>query len=240
MLPLQKIVTSSVGKKYVMGLTGLGLVLFVIMHLLGNLALLQANGNAFNEYADALGALDWILHILEVGLFGTIVVHVFFALRLAWLNHESRPVGYAVIRSKKGPSKWNLSSMHMVVTGLFLAAFLVIHVRQFQYGPGMNEGYTTEVKHKQMRDLYRLVNETFHNPYYVSFYVFTMVILGFHLRHGFWSAFQSLGLAYPRISKPIYAVGVVLAVTLAVGFLILPLWLYFDVPSHFLASRGAS
>ncbi|MBI3556938.1 MAG: succinate dehydrogenase cytochrome b subunit [Deltaproteobacteria bacterium] len=238
MLPLKKIVTSSVGKKYVMGLSGLGLVFFVIMHLLGNLALLRSNGNAFNEYADALGTLDWILRVLEVGLFGTILVHVFFALRLAVVNHQARPQRYTMARSKKGPSRWNLSSMHMVVTGVVLGAFLVLHVLQFQYGPGIAEGYVTEVKGKQMRDLYRLVNETFHNPYVVVIYVFTMLMLGFHLRHGFWSAFQSLGQAYPRVSKPLYAVGVALAILLSVGFLILPLWLYFDVPARLLAGGG--
>ena len=230
MLPLKKVVTSSIGKKYVMGSTGLMLVAFVVVHLIGNLALLRSQGDAFNEYADALNALGTLLHILEIGLLGTILLHMTVALRSAWINQRARPVGYVMRKTKGGPSKWNLSSQHMVLTGLIIGTFLVFHVLQFHFGPGMAEGYVAQVKGKQMRDLYRLVYETFHSKSNVGIYVLVMIFLGFHLRHGFWSAFQSLGLIYPRLSKPIYLVGVLVAATLAVGFITLPLWIYFDIP----------
>jgi succinate dehydrogenase / fumarate reductase cytochrome b subunit len=102
-------------------------------------------------------------------------------------------------------------------------------VKTFRFGPGIEEGYAvSDPTHGPMRDLHRVVVETFQSPYWVAGYVLAMLLLGSHLRHGFWSAFQSLGLAYPKYSKAIYGFGVFLATLLAVGFLFIPVYMHFS------------
>jgi succinate dehydrogenase / fumarate reductase cytochrome b subunit len=230
MIPLSKALSSSVGKKLIMALSGLALVLFVITHLLGNLSLYRSDGTTFNLYASGLESLGILLIIAELGLLAAFLVHIFVAFGLTLRNKSARPVAYKAVRSKGGHSLGNVSSRNMIVTGVVLLGFLILHIWQFKYGPGTSQGYVMENKGVEIRDLHRLVSETFHNPYYVGIYVAAMVFLGLHLRHGFWSAFQSLGAMNARMTKPVYALGVLLAILLSAGFLFIPLWIYFDVP----------
>ena len=116
----------------------------------------------------------------------------------------------------------------MIITGVILLVFIILHIAQFKFGPGVAEGYVATVDGKEVRDLHRLVVETFRQPIWAVGYMGVMVLLGLHLRHGFWSAFQSLGLLSPRLSGVISLVGVVLAALLAVGFLGIPLWILVD------------
>jgi succinate dehydrogenase / fumarate reductase cytochrome b subunit len=105
-----------------------------------------------------------------------------------------------------------------------LLIFTAIHLKTFKYGPV----YSTSVSGVPMRDLYTLVNEVFQQPLYTWGYVITMLLLGYHLRHGFWSAFQSLGANHPRYSTFIYSAGMVLAFVVAFGFLAVPLLVFFS------------
>jgi succinate dehydrogenase / fumarate reductase cytochrome b subunit len=229
MIRLKKALTSSVGQKFVMSLTGLGLVGFVITHLLGNLALYRKDGAPFNAYAHMLEGLGGLLYAAEIGLVAIFVIHVVTAIGLK-LNHSAaRPVGYRKLQSKGAPSRWNLSSVSMIFTGLLLLAFLILHIWQFKFGPGAAQGYVAQVQGHEMRDLHRLVVETFQSPFFVGIYVFAMLVLGLHLRHGFWSAFQSLGALNPRVSPAVSALGVAVAVVLSAGFLFIPLWIYFGL-----------
>jgi succinate dehydrogenase / fumarate reductase cytochrome b subunit len=226
-IPLKRSLSSSVGKKFVMGLSGLALVLFMIAHLAGNLTLIDSTGVTFNIYAKKLQDLGFLALVAEVGLLVLFLIHIAYGVAVTLQNKAARKDGYqAPPVSKGGPSKSSLGSRNMIITGAVLFGFLILHIWQFRFGPGMNEGYITDVAGVPARDLYRLVAEVFSQPLYVGIYTVVMAFLWFHIRHGFWSAFQSLGLLYPRISGPIYLVAWLLASLLAVGFLFLPIFVY--------------
>jgi len=221
------IIWSSLGKKFISALTGLGLVLYSIAHLIGNLALLRGDPNPFNKYAHFLESLGWLLIIIELGLLAFFLFHICMGIIVWFDKRRARPDDYVKKTDAKGASKMTFSSKTMIYSGLIMLLFLIVHVLTFKYGPGIDEGYVTVVGGVPMRDLYRLVIEIFSNKLYVLGYTGAMVFLGFHLRHGFWSAFQSLGMQHPRLTPLIYSVGIVLAIVLAVGFLFLPIWIYF-------------
>jgi succinate dehydrogenase / fumarate reductase cytochrome b subunit len=226
MVPLKRLFSSTLGRKYLMGASGFALVLFIIVHLLGNLTLYSHTGDSFNAYAAKLADLGKLLLIAEVGLLMVILIHVWAAIQVTLRNKSARPIGYAVEHSKNGPSKSTVGSRNMWVTGGVLLVFLCIHIYQFRFGPDVADGYTSTVNGVMVRDLFRLVVETFVQIKWVIFYIACMIFLGFHFRHGFWSAFQSLGILNPRWSKPIYALGFVLALVFSAAFLFIPIYIY--------------
>ena len=226
MVPLKRLFTSTLGRKYIMGASGFALVLFIVIHLLGNLTLYSHNGDAINAYAAKLDMLGVGKIILELGLAATIVIHIITAIQVTFTSKSARPIAYENLKSKAGPTKNNLTSRNMIVTGLVLMIFLIVHIIQFRFGPEVEDGYTATVNGVMVHDLYRVVVETFLHLKWVVFYSGSMVFLGFHFRHGFWSMFQSLGVINPRWSKPIYALGFILAILLSIGFLFIPIYIY--------------
>jgi succinate dehydrogenase / fumarate reductase cytochrome b subunit len=222
--------TSQVGRKLLTGITGVLLVIFVIGHLAGNLQLLFPDPEPFNRYTLALHNLGELLIAVEIGLAIIILIHAYIGIAIALRKLKGRKDGYAVYKSKGAPSKQSFSSRSMIITGSILLLFLVIHIVQFRFGPNISSGFVTQIDGNEARDLHRLVVETFANPqtgiFWVIFYVGVMVMLGFHLRHGIWSALQSLGAMKPRFSTTIYSIAFILGVLLAVGFLLLPIWIY--------------
>lgn len=224
---LKAYVSSSIVQKTITALTGLGLIGFVVLHLIGNLLLLSPKPDWFNLYALKLHQYGPLLTLAEIGLVSVFAIHIVNGIRLK-LNHKSaRPTGYKAWKSKDGPSYADASSLFMAVSGLVLLIFVVIHVIQFRFGPSIAEGYTAVVAGEQARDLYRLVMEAFHQPVTVMFYVLAMIFLGLHLRHGFWSAFQSLGVSGSRVNRNLRVVGYAVAGLLTIGFLMIPVWVYF-------------
>lgn len=226
MTPTTSLLWSTVGKKFLMALTGLFLIVFLVGHLVGNLQLLIGNPVPFNRYADMLTGLGGLLIAIELVLLGGFLVHLVSGIAVTVSNWKSRNEKYDTFRSAGVTSRKTVSSSTMIWTGLVLVIFVVFHVYTFKYGPGIEEGYVMEIDGKQVRDLYRLVIEEFQKPAYVAWYVAAMIFLGFHLRHGFWSAFQSLGIHHPRCTPVIYGLALVVAVILGVGFLGIPIWLY--------------
>lgn len=223
---MSSIVWSSIGKKLINAVTGLGLVVFIIVHLAGNLILLSGNADAFNEYSHFYEKIGSLLYVIEFGLVVFFVFHIITGTTV-WLSKlNGRPDGYDQSGNAGGPSKKTISSRTMIWTGIVLLVFTVIHVMTFKYGPGMAEGYRTVIDGVAMRDLYRWVVEVFQKPGYVIWYVVSMFLLGFHLRHGFWSAFQSLGANHPRCSPILYSLGLFIGVVVAVGFMALPIVIY--------------
>ncbi len=218
-----EIVTSSIGKKIVMALSGLGLFVFIAVHLLGNLSFF-AGQDAFNSYSHKLTSLGPLLYLVEIGLITVFIFHVLFALLTYRENTHARNVKYKTIKNAGSPSLKTISSRSMFYTGVVIFVFIIIHLKTFKYGPSFEDGYIFTSESGEMRNLYRLVVEIFQKPLYVIVYVSVMIILGTHLRHGFWSAFQSLGIMHPRYTKLIYGLGVVLAIVIAIGFLVLPLY----------------
>jgi succinate dehydrogenase / fumarate reductase cytochrome b subunit len=216
---------TTVAKKILMALTGLSLVIFVCAHLVGNL-LLYVGPAAFNAYAHKLMSLGGLLYVAEAILTAFFLVHIVTAIWITLGNWRARPDSYEVRAAQGHPSRMNISSKTMIWTGLILAVFTVIHLINFKYGPGIEEGYTFILDGETARDLYRLVAESFAREVYVIPYVLCMVLLGYHIRHGFWSAFQSLGVNHPRYTPVIYGIGVLAAIVLGVGFIAIPIWFY--------------
>lgn len=215
---------SQVGRKIVTGVTGIALMLFIIIHLIANLLLFLPTGDAYNQYTQALANMGLLLYVAEIGLLIVLIFHAIVGTSIYLQKRKARPDQYAVHRSAGDPSRLSLSSRSMILTGLVLLVFLVLHLVTFKYGPQ----YTVMVDGQEMRDLYTLVYEVFKSPVYVIAYLIVMILLGFHLRHGFWSALQSLGFINPRNNVGMYTLGTVFAVLMALGFLVIPVWIYFQ------------
>lgn len=218
---------STIGKKILMGATGLALVGFVILHLAGNLLLLSPNPDHFNRYAYTLESLGALLYVAEAGLVLIFLTHIYSGITVYWRNRRARPQRYKKSGRAGGVSRKSSSSTTMIWTGLILFAFLIWHLWAFKFGAGVEQGYAVQLGSAVVRDLHRLVVESFKQEFVALLYVLAMILLGFHLRHGFWSAFQSLGVHHPLYTRLIYGLGVLLAVLLAVGFLFIPVWIYF-------------
>lgn len=221
---------TTVGKKVLTGLTGIAWILFTIAHLLGNFTLfLNDGGLAFNAYAKFLKSTGILLYIAEAGLVVTLLLHAAIGINI-WLGkRRARPIGYTKYVSAGGPSAQNLSSRTMIFSGSVLLLFIVGHIATIKFGPGIAEGYVTLIDGEPARDLHRLVIETFKQPFYVIAYTSVMIVLGLHMRHGFWSAFQSLGALKASARKTMQYVAKIVGILLAGGFLIIPIYIYFFV-----------
>lgn len=227
MIPFKRAINSTIGRKFIMSVSGIALVLFVIVHLAGNLSLLWPDGGeAFNKYAHNFEALGSALYVIELGLLSLILVHVVFGIMVSIENRKSRSEKYdAGIDSKGGQSNLSLFSRNMTWTGVIIGTFILVHVFHFRVAKEF-VAEKTMINGEEYTDLYAMVAEAFTNPLWVIFYVAGSLFLGFHLRHGFWSSLQSLGAMKPQWSKAIYGVGLLVAVLLAVGFIVLPVWLF--------------
>lgn len=213
---------SPIGKKLITGITGLGLALFVVIHMLGNLLLFVGN-DAYNRYARTLEHLSPLVYAIDLGLLIFVGFHALMGIRLTLSNRRARPIGYSRYTSAGNPSLQSLSSRSMLFTGSTLALFLVFHLNHFKFGPY----YTTVLDGAEARDLARLLVETFHQPLYALGYTTVMILLGLHLRHGLWSALQSLGAMSQGLKPVIYGLSLMGAIAIALGFILLPLTIYF-------------
>ena len=214
---------SSIGRKTLMSLTGLILLSFVTFHMAGNLPLLKGAPGEYNTYAHLLTSLKVLLIAAEAMLATCLLVHVWAAIRLLVNKRRARPVKYEMYKSAGRESRKSVGAATMLYTGFIIFIFVALHLKTFKYGPM----YTVTVDGAEIRDLHRLVVEVFSNGWVVLGYVVSMVILGFHLSHAFWSAFQSLGIWHLRYTPVLYCLGRVLAFLVAVGFMIPPVWIYF-------------
>jgi succinate dehydrogenase / fumarate reductase cytochrome b subunit len=215
----RRLFSSSVGTKLLMGLTGVALFAYMILHLAGN-ALIFAGQDIFNEYSHALISNPLIVPI-EIGLLAIFLIHIYKAIRMWTANQAARPVGYARKELAGHTSRKSVASTTMLWSGLFLLVFVVIHVKQFKFG----SWYL--VTDSTVRDLYRTEVEVFQNPLWVVVYVVATLLVGLHLRHGIASAFQSLGLDHPLYTRRLTAVGIAFALLIGVGLAIIPVWVYF-------------
>ncbi len=222
---LLKALKSQVGRKILTGVTGVGLILFIIGHLIGNLTIF-GEGETFNSYTYQLESLGVLLYIIEFILVVGFLLHAYLGISIWWNRRKARPEGYEEYQSKGGPSHNTWASRSMIFTGIVLFVFLVIHIDTFKLGE--TEMVALEGMDAQnARDLKSLVIEKFTSPLYAFGYTFVMILLGFHLKHGFWSAFTSLTMKHKKYSAVIYTVGVIFAILMAVGFLFIPLYIYF-------------
>jgi len=210
----------SIGKKQIMGLTGLALCGFLVTHLLGNFLVLLGP-DAFNNYAHTLISNPFI-YVAEAGLVALFLSHLFMALKLTWENRQARPVKYYMKKSTgRGET---FASKTMIYTGVITFIFVVLHLISFKYGTE----YTTYIDGVKVRDIYKLVIEYFSNPLYVAWYVVAMISMGIHTSHGFWSAFQSLGFNHEKYTPIIRKISCLYACFIGLGFSFLSIWCHFQ------------
>jgi succinate dehydrogenase / fumarate reductase cytochrome b subunit len=204
--------STSIGKKITVGLTGVLLLVYLVVHLAGNLLLFRGdNGAAFDAYAETLPSL-LIINIIEYLLFAIFLLHIVTGTIVWYQNRKARPVPYAVHR-KNDTS--NPLSRIMFVTGSVVFIFLVIHLRTF-WAPSR---FGTETA-----SMYATVVEAFSSPLYSVFYILAMGLLAFHLRHGFQSALQTFGLKNAKYTGLIEGAGVIFWLLIPVGFAAIPLF----------------
>ena len=178
---------SSLGKKYVMAITGLLLFLFVIVHMAGNLQVYLGQ-DAMNAYADLLKSRPGLLWTARVGLFIIAVLHIISALQLAAENRAARPQPYA-----EGKPIASLASRTILFSGLMIFAFIVYHLMHFTFGV-TNPGFMDLRDALGRHDVYTMVIQGFRDPYVSVFYIVSMGLLCLHLSQGVSSLFQSLGI----------------------------------------------
>ncbi|MGH9373907.1 MAG: succinate dehydrogenase cytochrome b subunit [Vicinamibacterales bacterium] len=216
---LRRYFSSSVGTKLLIGITGLLLFAYLILHLAGNV-IVVAGPDVFNEYSHKLISNPLIVPI-EIGLLIVFVVHIYKAVRMFIGNQAARPVRYQKTAYAGHTSRKSVSSSTMIASGLFLFAFLLIHVKQFKFG-----SYYQTVADASVRDLYRTEIEVFQQPLWVLFYVVATIVVGLHLRHGIASGFQSIGFDHPLYTRRLTTWSVVCAVIIGGGLGMIPVWVY--------------
>lgn len=215
---------SSILKKIVTGITGLALVVFVLEHMIGNLEFLFSDAG-FNGYAHFLVSLGPILWVVEIIFLIFLLFHMSIGIDIWIGKRKARGKAYLKYKSAGKPSRQSISSRSMVLTGIVLGAFLVFHLLAFKYGTY----YETTVDGVVMRDLARLMREKFALPGYAFGYPALVILLILHMRHGIWSAFQSLGATKPSMTPLIIILGGLLGLAIGAGFIVVPLAIYFGL-----------
>jgi len=235
---LRRLLMSSIGKKFVMGLSGLLLIGFVATHLAGNL-LIFSGSQAYNDYAAKLHSLGPFLWLAEIGLLALFGLHVVYAYWLAAENRASRgderyEVAY---KSKQQTTFLNLAPRSwMAISGSIVLIFLVWHLIDMRFGlrdkvDPTFEGYVDAgLEDESGRPLflrYERAVQILSTPISFGLYTVGAVLLGFHLAHGASSWFRSVGLEVYGLGGPLKKIGVALAVAIGLGFASIPVYVYF-------------
>ena len=213
---------SSIGRKIIMSLTGIFLILFLTVHLIGNLQLLKGDGGeAFNVYADFMGH-NTLIQIISIGNFSFIILHAFMGIFLWLRNKAARGSRYAVTTT----ANTSFTSRNMAWFGIIILVFILIHLAQFWFRMKIGTVDPVVVEGAEIKNLYALVAATFSNSLFVIFYVISMIVIAFHLHHGFQSAFQTLGLNHKKYTPLIKGLGTAYSILIPLGFAIIPIVFY--------------
>jgi len=200
---------SSVGKKILMAVTGLGIIGFLAVHLLGNM-MAFAGADAFNGYAAKLHSLQPYLSVFNIGLATLGLVHIVVGIILFFENLKARPTKYKFYQNPGGRT---IGSNTMPYTGGLILIFVIFHLLKFTFFD------------KSVTPIYEQMSATFSNPLWVLMYLVAMVIVAVHISHGFWSLFQTFGINHPRYMPLIMKLGLVVTFVFGIGFGILPIYL---------------
>jgi succinate dehydrogenase / fumarate reductase cytochrome b subunit len=203
--------TTSIGKKLIMALTGLGFCSFLVVHFIGNLTLFGGE-STFTAYAENLHSLGALITIAELGLMFMALIHVTTGITLFYQNIKARPVRYSMNKNAGGRT---LGSKTAPYTGFILLAFIILHLLNFHFVD------------KTDRGIYQIVSETFNKPGYLAIYVFAMIVAALHVRHGLWSAIQTLGANHPKYMPLIMAISIIFGLIIAFGFGFIPIYISF-------------
>jgi succinate dehydrogenase / fumarate reductase, cytochrome b subunit len=203
---------STNGKKVVMAVTGALMFLFIIGHVAGNLQIFEgpARLNAYGHFLHSIGEVLWVVRIV---LIAAIILHITATVQLALRNKAARPVGY----SRKEAINSSYASRTMYWSGPIVLAFIIFHLLQFTAGyihPGSQfiEG-----------DVYHNVVAGFQVWWVSVWYIIAVSLLGFHLRHGLWSMFQSMGYNHPRHTPLLKKAAFVIALLITLGYISIPI-----------------
>ncbi len=205
---LFRTLSTSVGKKQLMAVTGFLFLLFLTTHLLGNLSV-YGGPLAFVSYAEHLHALGKLLAAAEVIMALALIIHVTTAVVLFFENRAARPVKYAVDKSGGGRT---FSSQTMPYTGLLILGFIGVHLATFSH----------HIVDQSTRNIFQIAQAVFSQNIFLAIYLLGILVVAFHVRHGLWSAFQTVGANHPKYMPFIKGLSVVFAVIVALGFGSLP------------------
>lgn len=215
--------TSSIGRKLIMSLTGLFLIVFLLVHLIGNLQLLIPDGGeTFNLYAKFM-TTNPLIKFTSYGLYSFILLHAVQGWLLWAKNRKARGgQGYAVQATRATGTSAGLAK-NMGWLGTIVFIFLVIHMAQFWFKMKIGALPMETYDGVEVKNLYAPVKAAFSNIFYVLFYVFSMLMIGMHLMHGFQSAFQTLGLNHSKYTPFIKFLGNAYSILIPLGFAIIPI-----------------
>lgn len=231
-MTFKQMFTSSIGQKFVMALTGIFLITFLIIHVGLNACIWAGdNGQMFNAGANFMASM-LVIRILEIGLFAGIIIHAIQGLVLASYNNSRRKVGYAIDYGNRG-SKWYSRSMGLL--GTLILLFLIMHIYHFwvpsrlggmaNIRPLEEIDYTNGLGHKY-HNLYAEIIAVFQNPIVVVLYVVGVLSLLYHLMHGFESAFRTIGVHNNRYLKLLRFTGRAFSIIVCLAFAMMPISVY--------------
>ncbi|MBZ9620601.1 succinate dehydrogenase cytochrome b subunit [Psychroflexus lacisalsi] len=216
---------NAITRKNLMALTGLFLCFFLIIHLLGNLQLLMPPNEArlqYNLYSDFLSN-NILVKLISYVLYASILVHTIDSIYLSIKAKKASGSSYVVDKRNRA-SKWY--SRQMMLLGTLIFAFLVIHFKDFWF---IYKFGTLPMDSAGNKDLYGLVVASFQDLWYVILYAISILVLGFHLLHGFFSAFRTIGLYNPKYNRIVKLIGVIFAVSMTIGYFVIPFYIYLNV-----------
>jgi succinate dehydrogenase / fumarate reductase, cytochrome b subunit len=218
-----KFLNSSIGKKFMMAVTGSFLLIFLVIHLIGNITLFFGP-TVFNAYVSALDTIKPLIRVVEVVLLAAFILHIYNGLRL-WLENKKTQGGNFMGKYKVNASSENssFSSRTSFITGSIVFIFLVLHLGTFFWRFNVHDPEGLANTHQY----FDVVNGFFQIWWYVALYVIAVLLLGFHLNHGFQSAFQTFGWNHKKYFPLIKMFGTVYAIIMALGFASMPIYFFF-------------
>jgi len=226
---MSKFFTSSIGQKFFMSITGVFLILFLMVHLTLNSLLLFGDGELFNKAATFMGA-NPLMKIIEPILAIGFIIHIFYATFITLKNQYARPIKYKKIDRRQSTS---LASRNMYILGALLFIFLVLHLSNFFWKIKFGTIETITYDGTEFHNIYAMVSGLFIKYlWYDIFYIIGATLLGFHLSHGFWSAFQTIGFNNDIWIIRLKFIANIFAIIIAAGFSIIPI--YFFVTNNLL------
>lgn len=209
--------TSSIGKKQIMGCTGAALALFIFGHMVGNLQLINLDQSIaqahYNAYTQLLTGMKPMIYFVELGLIALFFIHVFLAIKLKLENRKARGPEEYEVNARKG--KKTFASFTMIWSGIFVLGFVIQHLLVLKFG--VHYLYENEAG-ELVRDMWLTTIDMFASPIWTVFYLISMFVIGMHLFHAISSAFQTLGIAHQKWTPIIDFIGIAYSVVVALGF----------------------
>ena len=215
--------SSSIGRKWIVAITGIVLVLFVIGHLLGNLSIF-VGPDAMNAYAAFLKSTGELLWVVRIVLLTCVVLHIWFTITLWRENLAARPQKYAV----KDHLSTTVYARLMRLSGLVVLAFVLFHLAEFTW-QAFNPEFRTWVDAQGRHDVYRMIIAGFSNPFVSAFYILAIGLLAMHLSHGIASLFQTLGVTTAKLRPVFEQGGRLIAWVIFAGYVSIPLAVFFHL-----------